>query len=66
VIGYDDIDSFRLVNPPVTVIAHDPARMGALAVAMIRDLLAGEPVTSAVLASNLVERASTGPARRSA
>lgn len=66
VIGYDDIDSFRLVNPPVTVIAHDPARMGALAVAMIRDLLAGEPVTSAVLESKLVERASTGPVRRTA
>lgn len=64
VIGYDDIDTFGMVHPPLTVIAHDPARMGALAVAMIRDLLAGEQVTSAVLATSLVQRASTGPVRR--
>ncbi|GIG25109.1 LacI family DNA-binding transcriptional regulator [Cellulomonas denverensis] len=62
VIGYDDIESFGLVSPPLTVIAHDPSRMGALAVDMIRDLLAGEPVTSAVLTSSLVLRGSTGPA----
>lgn len=64
VIGYDDIDTFGMVHPPLTVIAHDPARMGTLAVAMIRDLLAGEQVTSAVLATSLVQRASTGPVGR--
>lgn len=63
VIGYDDMETFALVHPPLTVIAHDPSRMGALAVAMIRGLLAGEQVTSAVLDSTLVLRASTGPAR---
>ncbi|WP_448060473.1 LacI family DNA-binding transcriptional regulator [Cellulomonas hominis] len=66
VIGYDDIDAFRLVDPPLTVIAHDPGRMGTLAVEMIRALLAGQPVASAVLATSLVERGSTGPARRTA
>lgn len=64
VIGYDDIDTFGMVHPPLTVIAHDPARMGTLAVAMIRDLLAGEQVASAVLATSLVQRASTGPVGR--
>ncbi|WP_277212644.1 LacI family DNA-binding transcriptional regulator [Isoptericola croceus] len=59
-VGYDDIGTFRLVSPALTVIAHDPARMGALAVEMIRDVLAGETVTSAVLPTTLVVRGSTG------
>lgn len=63
-IGYDDIEAFRLVSPPLTVIAHDPARMGSLALDMIRDVLAGRDVASAVLPTSLVVRGSTGPVRR--
>lgn len=61
VIGYDDVPSLRLVSPEPTVVAHDPSQMGALALQMIRDVLAGEQVESVVLPSALVVRGSTGP-----
>ncbi|MEN5072810.1 LacI family DNA-binding transcriptional regulator [Isoptericola cucumis] len=65
-VGYDDLAAFSLVTPALTVVAHDPARMGALAADAVRDLLAGRPASSAVLPAHLVVRGSTGPARRPA
>ncbi len=65
-VGYDDLPAFSLVTPALTVVAHDPARMGALAADAVRDLLAGRPASSAVLPAHLVVRGSTGPARRPA
>lgn len=65
-VGYDDLPAFSLVTPALTVVAHDPARMGALAAEAVRDQLAGRGATSAVLPTRLVVRGSTGPARRSA
>lgn len=66
VVGYDDIDAFQLVSPQITVIPHDPARTGELAVEMLTRTLAGEPPESVVLDAHLVVRGSTGPVRRSA
>ena len=66
VVGYDDVAAFRLLSPQVTVISHDPARTGELAVEMLIAALAGESPESAVLDAHLVVRGSTGPARRSA
>jgi LacI family transcriptional regulator len=62
VVGYDDVAAFRWFSPQLTVVAHDPARMGALAVDLIRDVLEGRPARSVVLESSLVVRESTGPA----
>lgn len=62
VVGYDDVAAFRWFSPQLTVVAHDPARMGALAVDLIRDVLDGRPARSVVLESSLVVRESTGPA----
>lgn len=66
VVGYDDVAAFRLLSPQITVISHDPARTGELAVEMLTRTLAGETPESVVLAAHLVVRGSTGPARRSA
>ncbi|WP_166844687.1 LacI family DNA-binding transcriptional regulator [Isoptericola sp. BMS4] len=65
-VGYDDLPAFALATPSLTVVAHDPARMGALAADAVRDLLAGRAATSTVLPTHLVVRGSTGPARRPA
>ncbi|GAB2461804.1 LacI family DNA-binding transcriptional regulator [Xylanimonas ulmi] len=62
VIGYDDVAAYRWLRPALTVITHDPARMGSLAVDIILDILAGRPASSVVLESALVVRESTGPA----
>ncbi|WP_028707838.1 LacI family DNA-binding transcriptional regulator [Propionicicella superfundia] len=59
-IGYDDEPVFSLIDPPLTVIAHDPARMGELAFRMIADVIAGESVASIVLPTGLIVRGSTG------
>ena len=61
-IGYDDVTAFRLIDPPLTVILHDPNLMGGLAYDMLADIIAGRTVRSQVIPSTLVERASHGPA----
>ena len=62
IVGYDDIEAFRLLDPPITVISHDPARTGELAVELLTKMLDGEKVESVVLDAQLVVRGSTGPA----
>ncbi|WP_258069816.1 LacI family DNA-binding transcriptional regulator [Arthrobacter sp. SX1312] len=58
-VGYDDIEAFTLLNPALTVIAHDVDAMGRGAVEMLVDVLAGEPAQSRVLPSRLIIRGST-------
>ena len=60
-IGYDDVPAFSLLDPPLTVIAHDPTRMGELAFDMLMDVEAGRPAESIVLPTALIERGSIGP-----
>lgn len=62
-VGYDDVAAYRWQRPALTVIAHDPARMGMLAVDLVLDVLAERPVQSIVLESTLVVRESSGPPR---
>jgi LacI family transcriptional regulator len=62
-VGYDDVPAFSLITPPLTVIAHDPERMGTEAFNMMRALLNGHDVESMVLPSFLLVRESTGPCR---
>ena len=58
-VGYDDIEAFTLLNPALTVIAHDVDAMGRGAVEMLVDVIAGEPAQSRVLPSRLIVRGST-------
>jgi LacI family transcriptional regulator len=60
-IGYDDVDAFNVVNPPLTVIAHNPEEMGRVAVVALTEVLAGKRPRSQVLPCQLKVRGSTGP-----
>ncbi|MCL2594056.1 MAG: LacI family transcriptional regulator [Promicromonosporaceae bacterium] len=62
VIGYDDVEAYRLLRLGLTVVAHDPAQMGSLAVGMVLDAIVGREVSSIVLESKLIVRGSTAPA----
>lgn len=64
VVGFDDIALASFFEPPLTTIAQAKREMGEKAVQMVLDLLAGERVVEkAVLASELILRASTGSPR---
>ncbi len=60
-VAYDDIEAFTLLNPALTVIAHDVNAMGRLAVDLLTQVIAGETPASVILPSRLVIRGSTPP-----
>src|SRR3954452_22904747 len=61
VAGFDDVPEAALSTPKLTTVRHPHHRKGAEAV---RLLLAGGPAQSVLLPTELVIRASTGPAPR--
>ena len=68
IIGFDDIFASSLVSPPLTTIAAPLRRMGAVAVKNLLAIVHGANPTAAeplMMPTQLVERESTGPARRS-
>ncbi|MCB0113195.1 MAG: LacI family DNA-binding transcriptional regulator [Caldilineaceae bacterium] len=66
VTGYDDIDLASHVSPALTTLRVDKARMGRIAVETLLDRLDHPDSASlhAVVAPELIERASVGPPRR--
>ncbi len=60
VVGFDDVELAQFVTPPLTTIHQPKLRLGQLAMGMILDLLADQPVADSVLPTNLVVRESTG------
>lgn len=67
VIGIDDIWLAPMTTPPLTTIAVPGAAAGTAAVRLLNDLLAAgvsDPAPTVRLPTELVVRASTGPARR--
>lgn len=60
-VAYDDIEAFTLLNPALTVIAHDVHAMGRLAVDLLLAEIAGNRPASVVLPSTLIIRGSTPP-----
>ncbi|WP_137129015.1 LacI family DNA-binding transcriptional regulator [Rhizobium sp. FY34] len=65
VVGMDDLPQAAFVNPPLTTM-HLPMReMGAAALDLLSDSMAGRvnPARRIELACHLVERSSTGPAK---
>ena len=50
-MAYDDIEAFTLVNPALTVVAHDVHAMGRLAVDLLIAEIAGESPQSMGLPS---------------
>ena len=73
VVGFDDIDLARHLEPPLTTVAQPKHQMGETAVEMILALLSGSqqpdqadraPVTDCVLPSQLIVRESTATLAR--
>jgi DNA-binding LacI/PurR family transcriptional regulator len=64
IVGYDDVEIARYVAPPLTTIHQPKLRLGEMAMQMLLDILEGRPVQSQVLPTELVVRASSGPAPR--
>jgi len=65
-VAYDDIEAFALLNPALTVIAHDVNAMGRLSVDLLTRVIAGERPESVILPSRLIIRGSTPPLQRDA
>ncbi len=62
-VGFDDIPTAELLDPPLTVVRQPTYRMGAQAVELLirRIQKPGSPVREVQLTSTLVIRGSTGP-----
>jgi len=61
-IGYDDIDIVRYLNPPLTTVAQRKYDMGCIAMQMLLDLLSeSAQVQDITMEPRLVTRASTAP-----
>lgn len=57
-VGIDGLSLGELLEPPLTTVYLDKRRMGELAVAEVRRLLAGEPPATALLSTALLIRGS--------
>lgn len=63
VMGFDDYITSGFIRPALTTMQMPAPEMGRLAVAALKDRLAGRPAKrSMLLSARLIERASTGPA----
>ena len=56
----DDVAWFPVVDPAITVVAHDVAALGETAVRLVRARIDDEPVESAVVPMRLIARRSCG------
>ena len=66
VVGFDDIELARILEPALTTVAIPAARIGAEAVTMAIDLAEGEKPRTLAMGLDLIVRSSTGPAPASA
>jgi LacI family transcriptional regulator, repressor for deo operon, udp, cdd, tsx, nupC, and nupG len=63
VIGFDDMDFARVLEPPLTTVALDAELLGATAFELLDARMAGRRRRPVVLPAELVLRGSTGPPR---
>ena len=62
VVGFDDLDFTRLLDPPLTTVTGHPGRLGALAFETLAAHMAGDPVPHVQMVPvELNVRGSTGP-----
>ena len=66
IVGFDDIDAWRVTNPPLTVVRQPVQEMGDLAVKILLDRIQSitKSVTRTTLPTRLIIRASCGCAPR--
>jgi DNA-binding LacI/PurR family transcriptional regulator len=64
IVGFDDLDFVAVLDPPLTTVTADAARLGALAFETLAAHMAGAPVEPVrTLPVQLTIRGSTGPPR---
>jgi DNA-binding LacI/PurR family transcriptional regulator len=64
VVGFDDMDFARVLDPALTTVALDAELLGATAFALLEERMGGgRPRRPVVLPAELVVRGSTGPPR---
>jgi len=61
IIGFDDIDTARFLNPTLSTIHQPKLRLGQHAMQMLLDLRAGQAVEDHTFETRLVERESSAP-----
>ncbi|MHC9292114.1 LacI family DNA-binding transcriptional regulator [Mycobacterium sp. LTG2003] len=62
-IAFDDIEWFAHVDPPLSVIAHDPGAIGRHAVGLLLQVINGDKPESVVLPTRFVNRSTSGTSR---
>ena len=60
IVGYDDPQTARFLNPPLTTIHQPLEKIGNLAVELLEKMIQGQKVESVVLPVELIIRSSTG------
>ncbi|MEG3165265.1 LacI family DNA-binding transcriptional regulator [Sphingomonas sp. PB2P19] len=60
IVGFDDVPSAQLTNPPLSTVTQDTRNAGETLVRTLLAQLRGEPVDAAPLPTRLVVRASSG------
>jgi len=63
VVGFDDLDVARVLDPPLTTVTADAGELGRVAFGLLAARLAGERPASRVLEVALTVRGSTAPPR---
>ena len=64
VVGFDDMDFARVLDPALTTVALDAELLGATAFGLLEERMSGgRPRRPIVLPAELVVRGSTGPPR---
>jgi LacI family transcriptional regulator, repressor for deo operon, udp, cdd, tsx, nupC, and nupG len=63
IVGFDDMDFARVLDPPLTTVALDAELLGATAFELLEGRMAGRRGRGTVLPAELVVRGSTGPPR---
>ena len=61
IVGFDDIPAASLSHPPLTTIAQDYAKAGAMLVDTLLRQIRAQPAEAAMLSPRLVVRRSTAP-----
>lgn len=62
VVGFDDIEIARYVEPSLSSVAQPKRQMGSSAMKMIIDLLGEKAVANQIIEPKVIQRDSTGPA----
>jgi len=61
VVGFDDIDASNCAIPPLTTIRQNHRALGAATLALLLDVIGGQPVRNVTIPAELIVRKSAAP-----